>query len=256
MVNVANRVIDRDCYILGVSNYKKYKMDLTNKTDCIISCGVNGHYPSGVERLERSLIYEGWGGQMRFWKNEYPEGCPPHGGDHQYNFKVYAFEEMFKAGKKIVIWADASLWAVKNPMPIFDYVNEHGLYFFKSGYSLAETATDKLCRYANVMREDLTEVSEFATGLVGINIDNPLGNEFFQRWKQSMVDGMFGGNRFHDTEDSNHPLFKFSRQDQSSASMILHQMGVKTCGETMDFQAYKGTGHNPEKILFFIGGLG
>jgi len=70
-----------------------------------------------------------------------------------------------------------------------------------------------------------------------------------------MQDGMFGGNRVHDLQDSQHPLFKFSRQDQSAASMILYKMGIKTAGEGEDFQSYKGTGHNPEKVLFFIGGL-
>ena len=94
-----------------------------------------------------------------------------------------------------------------------------------------------------------------ATGLVGINIDNPLGKHFFEQWFQYMKDGMFGGNRVHDLNDSQHPIFKFSREDQSAASMILYKMGVKTAGEDQDFQAYKGTGYNENKILFFIGGL-
>jgi hypothetical protein len=32
-------------------------------------------------------------------------------------------------------------------------------------------------------------------------------------------------------------------------------MGITTAGEDMDFQAYKGTNHNPDKVLFFIGGI-
>lgn len=233
-------------------------MDLTNNIKPIlISAGIGGHYVAGIDRLERSLMFEGWAGDMRFWRNEYPFGCPEHGGDGQYNFKPFCFNECFLAGRKVVVWADASFWCVKNPMPLFDYVNDNGLYFFKSGYSLAETATDRLCEYAKVTREELMEnqVSEFATGLVGINIDNPNGQEFFNNWKTYMEDGMFGGNRQHDTNDSEHPIFKFSRQDQSAASMILYKMGIKTCGEDRDYQAYKDTGHNPEKILFFIGGL-
>lgn len=232
-------------------------MDLTSEhKPILISCGIGGHYVAGIDRLERSLYYEGWGGDMRFWRNEYPFGCRPHGGDGQYNFKVHCFDEAFLAGKKVAVWADASFWCVKNPMPLFDYVNEHGLYFFKSGYSLAETATDRLCDYAGVTREELIGVSEFATGLVGINIDNPKGSEFMTNWRKYMEDGMFGGNRVRDENDSKHPVFKFSRQDQSAASMILYKMGITTCGEDRDYQAYKDTGYNPEKILFFIGGLG
>jgi len=231
-------------------------MDLTGKhKPILVSVGVGGHYAAGIDRLERSLMFEGWGGDMRFWRNEYPFNSKPHGGDGQYNFKVHAFEEVFATGHTVACWADASFWCVKNPMPLFDYINEHGLYFFKSGYSLAETATDKLCNYAGVSRNELIDISEFATGLVGINIENPLGQEFFTQWRKYMDDGMFGGNRFHDLNDSPHPMFKFSRQDQSAASMILYKMGVRTCGEDRDFQAYKDTGYNPTKVLFFIGGL-
>jgi hypothetical protein len=231
-------------------------MDLTGiKKPAIISAGIGGHYVAGIDRLERSLYYEGWAGDMRFWRNEYPPNCPPHGGDGQYNFKPFCFREMFNDDYKIVCWMDASLFCVKNPMPLFDYVNEFGLYFFKSGYSLAETATDRLLNYSGLHREDLYDVPEFATGLVGINIDNPKGNEFFHEWEKYRKDGMFGGNRAHDFTDSQHPKFRFSRQDQSAASMVLYKMGIKTCGEDRDFQAYKGTPHNADNVLFFIGGL-
>ena len=231
-------------------------MDLTNnKKPIIISAGIGGHYVSGIDRLERSLIYEGWAGDMRFWRNEYPIGCPEHGGDGQYNFKPFCFQEVFNNGYKVVVWADASFWNVKNPMPLFDYVNDNGLYFFKSGYSLAETATDKLLDFSGVTREELVNVSEFATGLIGINIDNPKGKEFFEQWEYYRKNGMFGGSRVHDLNDSQHPLFKFSRQDQSAASMILYKMGIKTAGEDRDYQAYKDTGHNPKEVLFFIGGI-
>lgn len=231
-------------------------MDLTDGVKPIlISAGIGGHYVAGIDRLERSLIYEGAAMDMRFWRNKYPDGCPEHGGDGQYNFKPFCFQEVFNDGYKVAVWADASFWCVRNPMPLFDYVNEFGIYFFKSGYSLAETATDKLLMYAGVSREALYDVPEFATGLIGINIDNPIGNEFFHTWEQYRKDGMFGGNRAHDLNDSQHPKFRFSRQDQSAASMVLYKMGITTAGEDRDFQAYKDTPHNPKEVLFFIGGI-
>lgn len=229
-------------------------MEIVNNRPCIISCGIGNWYPAGIDRLKTNLLFHGYAGDMLLYK-DYPPGCPEHSGPGQYNFKVYAFEEAFKQGYKIVIWVDASFWAVRNPMPLLDYVNEHGIYSFKSGYSLAETATDALCEYANVNRNDLTIVSEFATGLVGINIENPRGIEFFMQWKKYMEDGMFGGHRFHDPADSRSPLFKFSRQDQSAASMILHKMGITTAGEDQDFQAYYGTNYSESQLIFFIQGI-
>jgi len=230
-------------------------MDLINKKACIISCGVgHGHYHVGIDRLAKSLNFVGWAGDT-ILRKDYPPNSPEHGGDNQYNFKVWAFEEAFSLGYEVVIWCDSSLYAVENPMPLFDYVNVNGLYFFKSGYSIAETATDKLLNYAGLKREDLLDTSEFATGLIGVNIMNPKGKEWFNTWKQYMLDGMFGGNRVHDTNDSESATFRFSRQDQSANSVILYKMGITTCGETEDFLAYKDTGYNPAKILFFVGGI-
>lgn len=229
-------------------------MDLINNKACIICCGIGGHYGVGVDRLERSLNFVGWGGHNILWK-DYPEGCQPHIGSGQYNFKLHCFEEAFRRGYKVVLWLDASLYAVNDPMPVFDYVNDNGLYFFKSGYSLAETATDDLLTYGDVLREDLVNVSEFATGAVGINIDNPKGKQFFEGWKDTMQQGLFNGCRTYDPADSEHPLFKFSRQDQSAASMVLHKMGVTTAGEDLDMIAYYSTNFSPERIIFFIKGI-
>lgn len=220
----------------------------------IISAGIGSWYAKGIDRLERSLIYHGYPGDLLFWRDEYPPGCPNH-SDNPYSFKPYAFAEAFRRGYKVVLWLDASFWAMCNPMPLFDYINEHGLYFFKSGYSIAQTAPDRLLNAYAKERESLTEVSEFATGAVGINIENPHGSEFFKRWKSDCEDGLFLGHRTRNEEDSAHPLFLHARQDQSSASMILDYMGLQHNGEEEDFVAYYNTPYNGRKCLFFINGL-
>jgi len=228
-------------------------MELINKP-LIISCGIGHWYSKGVDRLERSLIFHGYPGDMLFWRDEYPPGCPSL-SDNPYAFKPYAFAEAFRRGYKNVLWLDASFWAIANPMPLFDYINEHGLYFFKSGYSLAQTAPDRLLAFYGLAREALQEVPEFATGAVGINMDNPRGNEFYTGWQAACDAGLFAGHRTHNVQDSAHPLFLFARQDQSAASVVLRSMGVKHAGEDEDFVAYYQTPYNAQKCLFFIQGL-
>lgn len=227
-------------------------MEMHNNKPCIVSVGVGSGYAVGVERLERSLIYNGNLSDTIFWKDDYPPDSFSH-SENPYAFKVYAFQEAFNRGARIALWCDASLYAIKDPMPIFDYVNDHGLYFFKSGYPISATATDKLLHYANLKREELVDVPEFATGCVGINISNPLGFKFFERWKEMMYEGMFKGSRNHDKHDSEHPLFKFSRQDQSAASIVLHEMGITTAGENEDWCSYYP--NSTDKTIFFIKGL-
>ena len=225
-------------------------MDLDNGKPCIISCGIGAGYAAGIDRLAQSLLFHGWLGDTIFWK-DYPEGCPHHSGIGQYNFKVYAFNEAFNRGYKIVLWLDASFYAIKDPMPMMDYINDEGLYFFKSGYPLSATATDELLM--GRLREDFIDVPEFATGAVGININNPNGKSFFKSWESLMHSGYFGGSRNHNSRDSIHPLFKFSRQDQSAASVILNGMGIKTVGEDKNWVSYYPT--VTDQTIFFIKGI-
>lgn len=227
-------------------------MELSIKP-CIISVGIGAGYAAGIDRLAQSLQWHGWLGDTIFWK-DYPPFClrPHNENEGQYNFKIAAFQAAFMKGYKVVLWLDASFYAIKDPMPIFDYINKNGIYFFKSGYPLSATATDKLLSFHDLQRENITEVSEFATGAVGINIDNPNGHSFFRDWKYDCVHGMFGGNRIHDLNDSKHPLFKFSRQDQSSASVVLHKMGITTAGENKNWVSYYPT-VTDDTILFIKG---
>lgn len=224
-------------------------MELHHKP-CIISVGIGAGYAAGIDRLDQSLRYNGFLGDTMFWK-DYPKGCPRHEGEGQYNFKVFAFNAARAKGYKIIMWCDASLYAIADPMPMFDFINDKGLYFFKSGYPLSATATDRLLN-GSIKRESLVDVPEFATGCVGINFDNPWGRVFFQGWEALMEQGLFGGNRVYDERDSRHPLFKFSRQDQSVASMVLHKLDITTAGEDKNWISYYP--NKTESTIFFVKG--
>lgn len=219
---------------------------------CIVSCGTGWNYGAGVDRLESSLKYHGYLGDTMFWKT-LPDGCPEPVGDGQYNFKVYAIQAAIEAGYKVILWLDASLYAIRDVMPIFDYIIDNGLFFFRTGYPLSATATDKLLHFAQEEREDLIDVPEHATGAVGINLNHSAGEAFWAEWRIYMKAGMFGGNRVRDRSDSTHPLFFFSRQDQSSASMILHKMGITEIGHEKRWISYYP--HQEETTIFFVKGL-
>lgn len=227
-------------------------MDLTQNKPIIISCGIGGHYPAGIDRLQRSLIFNGWAGDLLMLK-DYPVNSPSH-QENPYAFKPYLFNHVFNLGYKVALWLDSSFWAVRNPMPMLDFINDNGLYFFKSGYPLSATATDYLLSVSDEVRENLIDVPEFATGAIGINIENPNGKEFFSRWFNYCDIGAFRGNRSHDENDSKHHLFKFSRQDQSAASMVLHKMGIRNI-DAPEWVAYYGTNYSESDLMFFIGGI-
>ena len=230
-------------------------MDLTTTKPLIINCGIDGWYKAGSERLEKSLIFHGYGGDMLFWRNEYPPGSPSH-ADNPYAFKIYAFREAFRRGYKIVCWLDCSFWAIKNPMEIFDIIVDQGVFAFKSGYNCAQTCSDHLLDAAEMTRDEAEQLPEIATGIVGLNISNPDGKKVFDTWADYCDRGLFRNSRTYNPSDSTDPRFMFGRQDQSAFSIAVHKNKISF--DYQDFVAYYNngqTGYDPQKCVFFIGGL-
>lgn len=226
-------------------------MDLVSNKAVIICAGIGGWYSAGVRRLERTLNFEGWGGAIMTW-TDYPPNCPTH-DEVPYYLKIAAFEEAIKAGYTHILWVDASFFAVKNPMPIFDIINEQGYWFFSSGYNLAESINDYALKFFGKSRDEAEKQIEWASGCVGINLENPDGKSLYEKWKYYMDCGLSKGSRLHDNQ-SDDPRFKFHRQDQSCLNLAIWELGLKN-ERVNDMIAYKGTGYNPDKVIFFIESL-
>lgn len=230
-------------------------MDLTIKKPCIINVGVDGWYKAGSERLERSLMFHGFAGEMLFWRNEYPPGSPSH-QENPYAFKVHAFREAFRRGFTNVMWLDCSFWALQNPMKIFDIVNDNGVFAFRSGYNCAQTCTDALLAAADWSRDYAETLPEIATGIVGLNISNPDGAKVFATWEHYCDQGLFNNSRTHNPQESADPRFLHGRQDQSAYSVAVHKNNVQF--DYQDYVAYYNNGnpgYDKDKCVFFIGGL-
>ena len=204
-----------------------------------------------MKRLERSLIYNGYAGQLMMF-DDYPSGSPSH-LDNPYAFKIYAIEHAINSGYKILLHLDASFWAIKNPATIFDIINEKGVFAFRTGYNMAQTSSDKALQWAGITRDEAELLPEYASGAVGLNLDNPNGKKVYELWKEGMEFGLFINSREYNSNDSSDYRFLHARQDQTVWSLAIHK-----CGLNMDYQdyiSYYGTGRNEDKCIFLIGGI-
>lgn len=226
-------------------------MDLTGNKAVIISAGVGGWYPAGVKRLERSLNFEGWGGDILTWK-DYPPNCPRH-DDIPYYLKIAAFEQAISKGYTHILWVDASFFAVANPMPMFDIINDQGFWFFSSGYNLAQSVSDAALNFIGKTRNEAANEIEWASGCVGVNLENPDGKALYEKWKYYMDAGLSKGSRLHDNQSSDE-RFLFHRQDQSCLNLAIWDLGLHN-DRVDDMVAYKGTNFNPDKVIWFIQSL-
>lgn len=219
---------------------------------CIISCGIGGWYARGITRLERSLHFEGWAGEIITLKDEYPPNCHSH-EQVPYYFKIGMFEDAINKGFTHILWVDASFWCVKNPVKLFDLISDQGYFFFSSGYNLAQSVNDYALQYTGISRDEAEGVTEWATGCVGIRIDNPDGKALYEKWKEFMDAGLSIGSRNHDNQSQDR-RFLFHRQDQSCFSLAAYKLGLRNT-KMLDSVAYKGTNYSPEDIIFFIESL-
>lgn len=230
-------------------------MDMTKIKPVWICAAIGGWYPAGLDRLERSLIHHGSGADFLFFRDTYPPGSPSH-ADNPYAFKIAAFREAYRLGYRVCCILDASFWAIKNPDPIFDIINEHGVFAFRSGYNCANTCPDNLLADVGITRDEAEMIPETATGIVGINFDNPDGLKVFEYWSDFCDRGLFINSRTHNPLESSDTRYLHGRQDQSAFSMALYKAGVSFLYE--DYVAYYNNGkpgYNQEKCYFFIGGL-
>lgn len=220
----------------------------SNIRACIINVAIGNWYPQGQNRLVRSLIHHGWNWDILTWlewpNDNYNKECP-------YNAKAAAFEEAIKQGYTHALWLDASFWALKDPNPIMDIINEKGYYMVTSGYNCAQVCTDTCLGYFNINRDEAELMPDCSSGCLGINVSNPKGKEFIELFINSAKDGVFVSSRVHDNQ-SQDPRFLFGRQDQMCASVIANKLGMvmDTFGTIVSYYPT-----DIDKVMFTLRGL-
>ena len=214
---------------------------------CIINASIGAWYPKAQERLKRSLIYHGFNWDFVGWvdwpNSNYNKNCV-------YNVKAAAFEEVEKKGYTHILWLDSSAWAIKDPNPIFDVINNDGWYIGQSGYNCAQSCSDSCLNYFGITRDEAEKMYDCSSGVLGLNLNNPQARDFFNEWIASAKLGAFRGSRQHDNQ-SHDTRFLFHRQDQSCASIIRHQLDMKFNGNLH----YPYQPEMPEQIIFALRGM-
>lgn len=221
----------------------------------LVNAGVNHWYPKGSERLRKSicetspsvetLIYSGFPNDVFVKSNPY-------------NIKASA---IFEAAKRIIggfkesfLWADCSVWAIKDISPIFDIIERDGYYLLSSGYNAAQTCSDKCLDYFGITRDEAENIPDSSTMVFGLDLNTKIGEDFFIKFIRASYDGVFNGSREHDNQ-SQDPRFLFHRQDQSAATCIAHKLGMKlhSFGEHVAYDQDGVT--QPESVVMLARGM-
>lgn len=221
-------------------------------SECIVCVGVGHWYPKGVKRLADSLNYHGWAGSTMFWSKDYPKGCPPH-SEVPYAMKVYAFREAFDAGHTSVLWLDSSCWCIRYPTVHVQAMGRDGYYLVHSGWQCDQWTNDNCLNYFGLSREEAREIPMISGGILGINITTEIGREFFARYAAAMEVGAFKGSWTATPEEGSGDRYRGHRHDQSCASIIAHQLGMKIHPEQV--YDYYASHEMPETVEIALRGM-
>lgn len=221
---------------------------------CIINAGIGGWYPKGMDRLKNSLIHHGCSVDILQWKNEWPNGNFDSG--NLYNLKASALEVAIERGYTHILWLDCSMWAIKNPQPIFNILIDEPVYVETNGYNCAQECSDRCLSYFGVNRNDAEKMPMCSSGCLGINVSNPIGKRFADEWIIAAKQGVFNGSRER-AGQSLDERFLHHRQDQSAASIIINSLGIKMRKLGTHLCYYPGLYGTQEtdQTIFFIQGM-
>lgn len=173
----------------------------------IINLSTERYWPGQV-RLAKS-IQEHVDIRVILWCDEAEVDALPH-LENNYSFKPLCFKRAYELGIRYILWLDASMVVIKDLTPIFDIIERDGYFFQDSGWM-----ND---RWTNAKAKDYFSTDEghmLSSGVLGLDMDSEVGNMFWQRWQGAMHAGIFNGSH------TDH------RHDQTAASLIAHNMGLK-----------------------------
>lgn len=192
---------------------------------CIINVGIGKWYPQGTARLLASLQPYGSQFKCMTWVNKLPPESPTHAA-HPYAFKPYAFQAAMNAGQRLILWCDSSVFAVKNPQPVFDAILRDGYYFRQNGFYCGQWMTDRSLEIMGISRDEAMTMLDFSGACIGIDTHNKASMQWFANWIQHATTGAFVGDWTNNRQQcSADPRCQGHRHDQVIGSVLFNQMG-------------------------------
>lgn len=190
-------------------------------------------FKKGQDRLVQSLKDQNFNGDVILYNNVNQLWCKPH-VLVPYQFKVYAINKAYNDGYDLVLYCDASIWAIKNIQPVFDYIKENGHLLEYCGYTLGQYCSDTALNEFGISRDDAFNIQLHSAGFTGLNFRNPLSETFIKQWYEYAVQektfiGDWNNNNKQVSSDSR---CLGHRHDQSVASFLAHKLQMKRINPT------------------------
>jgi len=192
-----------------------------------------GHLSDRLRRWTSGFLRNGGDVALLVYKGGVPMGCPTP-EDAPYASKVYAMQAAADAGFTSVLWADASVVAVRPLLPIWELMEGTGYWLasapWLNGRPLwvaGEWISDAALPLLNVTREESFGIPKLATHSLGLDLEKEVARSFLSQWMEAANNGSFYGPWDNaGGAASSDPRVLGHRHDLSAASVIAHRLGM------------------------------
>ena len=194
---------------------------------CIVNFS-DGGFKNGQDRLAQSLKDFNYQGDLIIFNYFEQVGSKPH-LEVPYQFKVYAIEKARQMGYDVVLYCDASLYAIKDVMPVIYYIIEKGHLMEFCGFSVGQFSTDLCLSEFAITRDEAMNIGLHSAGFTGLNFQNEKASEFFDKWLQSAKEeiSFCGDWNNNEKQCSDDDRCLGHRHDQTTASIIAYQLEME-----------------------------
>lgn len=204
-----------------------------------------GNYAKAMMRLDLSLKQVGFDGVYAGYNDYAHIGAPRHKGTPDavpYAFKPYAIKKAFDAHRtRLILWADSVVYATKSIEPVFTQIQRDGYLFFDNiGFTVGDYTSDACLNKFGMSRDEAFKTQMIMACVMGLDMASKDGAEFFRRYFEAAKDGVsYHGDWTNDNlQVSNDMRVRGHRHDQSVASIIVKQMGLKITNAQESYFAY------------------
>jgi hypothetical protein len=172
------------------------------------------------------------------WRgDELPPNCPDP-KVKPYAFKVHAIAEAIRQGFGTILWVDSSIMPKRDLLPLWDFIEQQGYWFPDNHtHTCGEWTADSALGPLGITREEAFEIPQCATNTFGLSMRSLMAQKFFEEFQRLEQGTAFIGPKYnHSGEASADPRVRGHRQDQTAASVIIRNLGMKMTPQPMWFQ--------------------
>ena len=212
-------------------------------------------FQKGQDRLRESLIQQNYLGDFISFNEFGKVGSKVH-LEVPYQFKVFAIEKIRQMGYDIVLYCDASIWAIKDVMPVITHIIEKGYLMEYCGFSVGQFSTDLCLNHFNLTRDEAMSIPLHSAGFTGLNFQNELASKFFDKWFQSAKEEItFKGDWNNNSKQcSQDERCLGHRHDQTTASIIANELKMERINPYFMQYQYDGI-ETKESTIFNCRGI-